>query len=91
LQVVAAYYDPSQADNRIVVGWLLHCVHLRAGDLRHAASFDRTQRANSGRGGRRDWSQKGNAAGIRDNLVAQDKQKLQAALGGDEKVRRYLQ
>jgi chromosome partitioning protein len=36
LQVVAAYYDLAQADNRIMIEWLLQCIHFRPGDLRHA-------------------------------------------------------
>ncbi len=36
LQVITAYYDLAQADNRIMIEWLLQCIHFRAGDLRHA-------------------------------------------------------
>jgi cellulose biosynthesis protein BcsQ len=36
LQVVTAYYDLAQADNRIMIEWLLQCIHFRPSDLRHA-------------------------------------------------------
>jgi cellulose biosynthesis protein BcsQ len=36
LQVITAYYDLAQADNRIMIEWLLQCVHFRPGDLRQA-------------------------------------------------------
>jgi hypothetical protein len=55
-------------------------------------SFDRTRRIreNSGPGDRPRLVAAGTAA-MRDDLVGQDKQKLQAAVGDEEKVRRYLQ
>jgi len=36
LQVITAYYDLAQADNRIMIEWLLQCIHFRPQDLRHA-------------------------------------------------------
>ncbi|HKD26271.1 MAG TPA: ParA family protein [Xanthobacteraceae bacterium] len=36
LQVVTAYYDLAQADNRIMIEWLLQSIHFRPADLRHA-------------------------------------------------------
>jgi cellulose biosynthesis protein BcsQ len=36
LQVVTAYYDLAQADNRIMIEWLLQSIHFRPTDLRHA-------------------------------------------------------
>jgi chromosome partitioning protein len=36
LQVITAYYDLAQADNRIMIEWLLQCLHFRPQDLRHA-------------------------------------------------------
>src|SRR5262249_11165802 len=36
LQVITAYYDLAQADNRIMIEWLLQCIHFRPSDLRHA-------------------------------------------------------
>src|SRR5262249_11987366 len=36
LQVITAHYDLAQADNRIMIEWLLQCIHFRPGDLRHA-------------------------------------------------------
>ena len=36
LQVITAYYDLAQADNRIMIEWLLQCIHFRPGDLREA-------------------------------------------------------
>jgi chromosome partitioning protein len=36
LQVVTAYYDVAQADNRIMVEWLLQCGHRTTEDLCHA-------------------------------------------------------
>jgi cellulose biosynthesis protein BcsQ len=36
LQVMTAYYDLAQADNRIMIEWLLQGVHFRPGDLRYA-------------------------------------------------------
>jgi chromosome partitioning protein len=36
LQVVTAYYDLAQADNRILVEWLLQCNHRTPEDLRYA-------------------------------------------------------
>jgi hypothetical protein len=93
LQVVAAYYEPAQADDRIVVGWLLHCGHLRReicatprASIELGAFVQMVAGAATATGRAR-----GNAAGIRDDLVAQDKQKRQAALGDDEKVRRFRQ
>jgi cellulose biosynthesis protein BcsQ len=36
LQVITAYYDLAQADNRIMIEWLLQCIRFAPGDLRHA-------------------------------------------------------
>src|SRR5215468_10355049 len=36
LQVITAYYDLAQADNRIMVEWLLQSIHYAPEDLRHA-------------------------------------------------------
>jgi chromosome partitioning protein len=36
LQVITAYYDLAQADNRIMIEWLLQCIHYAPGDLHHA-------------------------------------------------------
>ena len=36
LQIITAYYDLAQADNRIMIEWLLQCIHFRPADLRHA-------------------------------------------------------
>jgi cellulose biosynthesis protein BcsQ len=36
LQVITAYYDLAQADNRIMIEWLLQCIHYAPEDLRHA-------------------------------------------------------
>ena len=36
LQVITAYYDLAQADNRVMVEWLLQCIHYTAEDLRYA-------------------------------------------------------
>lgn len=36
LQVVTAYYDLAQADNRIMIEWLLQGIHFTAKDLHHA-------------------------------------------------------
>jgi cellulose biosynthesis protein BcsQ len=36
LQVISAYYDLAQADNRIMIEWLLQCIDFRPADLRHA-------------------------------------------------------
>jgi chromosome partitioning protein len=36
LQVITAYYDLAQADNRIMIEWLLQYVDFRPGDLRDA-------------------------------------------------------
>src|SRR6266436_2391173 len=36
LQIITAYYDLAQADNRIMIEWLLQCIHFGPGDLRHA-------------------------------------------------------
>src|SRR5258708_15729124 len=36
LQVITAHYDIAQADNRVMVEWLLQCSHRTAEDLRHA-------------------------------------------------------
>ncbi len=36
LQIFTAYYDLAQADNRMMIEWLLQCVHFKLGDLRHA-------------------------------------------------------
>ena len=36
LQVITAYYDLAQADNRIMIDWLLQCIHYAPGDLHHA-------------------------------------------------------
>jgi cellulose biosynthesis protein BcsQ len=38
LQLVTAYYDLAQADNRIMIKWLLQCVHFRPADLRPAVT-----------------------------------------------------
>src|SRR5260370_721851 len=36
LQIITAYYDLAQADNRIMIEWLLQCIHFGPGDLHHA-------------------------------------------------------
>src|SRR5258708_2387048 len=36
LQIITAYYDLAQADNRIMIEWLLQCIHFGPADLRHA-------------------------------------------------------
>ena len=36
LQVVTAYYDLAQADNRVMIEWLLQSIHFRPADLHHA-------------------------------------------------------
>jgi chromosome partitioning protein len=36
LQVITAYYDLAQADNRIMIEWLLQCIHYAPEDLSHA-------------------------------------------------------